>query len=62
MTVPAQHVRTMVGAEVDVETATGTLHGRLLSCTTSSIWLVDGEDDLMVSLIDVQSIHPPAAA
>jgi hypothetical protein len=54
-------VRSLVGFDVDVETAAGVVHGRLLSCTPSTLWLVDGEDDLMVPLAAIESIHPPAA-
>ena len=54
-------VRSLVGFEVDVETAAGILHGTLLSCTQNSLWLVDGDDDLMVPLDLVDAVHPPAA-
>lgn len=54
-------VRSLVGFDVDVETTGGVLHGRLLSCTQTSLWLVDGEHDLMVPLDAVESVHPPAA-
>jgi hypothetical protein len=61
MTMLSTEMRSLVGSDVDVETARGVLHGRLLSCTHSSLWLVDGEDDLMVPLDDVEAVHPPAA-
>jgi hypothetical protein len=57
-----QEVRHMVGSSVTVETGGGALHGRLLSCTARSIWLVDdGEDDVMVPLDEVQTIRTDAA-
>jgi len=59
MTVLSTEVRTLLGAEVDVETEAGTLHGTLLSCTRRSLWLVDGEDDLMVQLDRVNAVHLP---
>jgi hypothetical protein len=62
MTVLTPEVRTLVGTEVDVETAAGTLHGVLLSCTAQSLWLVADENDLMVPLDTVESVHPPHAA
>jgi hypothetical protein len=63
MTVLTTAVRTLVGSRVDVETAAGVLHGTLLSCTTQSLWLVDGQDDdLMVPISSVHSVHPPTAA
>jgi hypothetical protein len=54
-------VKTLVGSEVAVETTTGTVQGRLLSCTTRSLWLVAGEDDVMVLMTTVHSVHPPAS-
>ena len=52
-------VKTFVGSEVAVETSTGVVHGTLLSCTTRSLWLVAGEDDVMVPMTIVHSVHPP---
>jgi hypothetical protein len=59
MTLLATEVRTLVGSEVDVETAAGTVHGMLLSYTAQSLWLVAGEDDLMVPIASVRSVHLP---
>jgi len=53
-------VKTFVGYEVAVETTTGVVQGTLLSCTTRSLWLVTGEDDVMVPMTIVHSVHPPA--
>ena len=50
-------VRTLVGSTVDVETSSGILHGTLLSCSASSLWLVDGEVDLMVPLDAVEAVR-----
>ena len=60
MTLLATEVRTLVGSEVDVETAAGTVHGTLLSYTVQSLWLVAGEDDLMVPIASVRSVHSQA--
>ncbi len=60
MTITAE-VRTLVGAEVDVVTATGVVRGTLVSCTARSLWLVAGEDDLMVPMAAVHSVHAPTA-
>jgi hypothetical protein len=57
MTLLTTEVRTLVGSEVDVETAAGTVHGTLLSYTAQSLWLVAGEDDLMVPISSVRSVH-----
>jgi hypothetical protein len=53
-------VKTLVGSEVAVETTTGVVRGTLLSCTTRSLWLVAGEDDVMVPMTTVNSVRPPA--
>jgi hypothetical protein len=54
-------LRSMVGTPVWVETATRTVHGMLLSCTRSSLWLVDGEEDVVLPLPSVRAVHPGAA-
>jgi hypothetical protein len=61
MTMLTTEVRSLVGFDVAVETAGGVLHGRLLSCTQNSLWLVDGEQDVMVPLEAVEAVRPPAA-
>ena len=55
-------VRHLLGATVTVETGHGDVHGTLLSCSTTSLWLVDdGEDDVMVPLEDVRTVRQDAA-
>ena len=45
-------VRHLLGSTVTVETGRGAVHGTLLSCTSSSLWLVDDtEDDVMVAVV-----------
>lgn len=48
MKVHSLEVRPLLGVTVDVETTGAVYHGTLLSCTSSSLWLVDGDDDLML--------------
>jgi hypothetical protein len=62
MKVHSLEVRSLLGIEVDVETSAGIYHGTLLSCTAKSLWLVDGEDDLMVPLALVHAVHHHTAA
>ncbi|MGH9138471.1 MAG: hypothetical protein ACRD0G_15740 [Acidimicrobiales bacterium] len=51
-----------MGATITVETGQGYVHGMLLSCTASSLWLVDdGEDDVMVPLHEIRAVHQDAA-
>ena len=55
-------VRHLLGSMVTVETDHGAVHGTLLSCTSSSLWLVDDtEDDVMVPLEDVMNVRQDAA-
>ena len=57
MSLLTTEVRTLVGSEVDVETAAGVVHGTLLSCTAQSLWLVSDEADLVVPIASVRSVH-----
>jgi hypothetical protein len=58
----SQELRHLLGATVTVVTGTGDVHGMLLSCSTTSLWLVDdGEADVMVPIGDVQGITSDAA-
>jgi hypothetical protein len=50
-------LRTMVGAEVEAETAGGHLEGTLLSCTARSAWIVAGDEDHVLALPTIHSIH-----
>ena len=57
-----REVRHLLGATVTVETGHGVVHGTLLSCSSTSLWLVDdGEDDVMVPLDDVHDVKQDAA-
>jgi hypothetical protein len=51
-------LRALVGATVTVETASAVVHGTLLSATRQSLWLVDGDADLVVPLPLVRSVAP----
>jgi hypothetical protein len=51
-------LRTLVGSPVTVETSSAVMHGVLWSCTRDSLWLVAGDDDLMVPLPGVRSVTP----
>jgi hypothetical protein len=58
----SRDVRNLLGATVTVETGHGAVHGTLLSCTSSSLWLIDdGEDDVMVPLDEVRDVRRDAA-
>ena len=55
--VTVHEVRTLVGAEVAVETAGGALEGTLLSCTARSAWIVANDVDHVVALPHVRAIR-----
>ncbi len=58
----SQELRHLVGTMVTVHTGNGDLHGTLLSCTRSSLWLVaDGEDDVVVPISEVVTVRRDAA-
>jgi hypothetical protein len=50
-------VRTLIGAEVAVDTAGGALEGTLLSCTARSAWIVVGDVDHVVALPHLTAIR-----
>lgn len=50
-------VRTLIGAEVAADTGAGSLEGTLLSCTTRSAWIVAGDVDHVVALLNLRSIQ-----
>jgi hypothetical protein len=51
-------LRTMVGSEVAVHTASERLEGTLLSCTERSLWVVAGDVDHLVALPRVLAVTP----
>jgi len=52
-------LRHLVGTTVTCHPGHGALPGTLLSCTTRSLWLVDDrEDDVVVPIDEVVTIHP----
>lgn len=50
-------LRTLIGAEVAADTASGALEGTLLSCTARSAWIVAGDVDHVVALPHLHRIH-----
>jgi hypothetical protein len=57
-----REVRHLLGATVTVQTGHGEVHGTLLSCTTTSIWVVDdAESDVVVPLDEVRDVRRDAA-
>ncbi|MGE3621046.1 MAG: hypothetical protein AB7L84_11350 [Acidimicrobiia bacterium] len=51
------HLRALVGSDVALDTSAEHLEGRLLSCTHRSAWLVCGDEDRVIALPEVQSVH-----
>jgi hypothetical protein len=55
--VTLHELRTLIGTEVAVDTASGSLEGTLLSCTARSAWIVAGDVDHVVALPHLRSVH-----
>jgi hypothetical protein len=49
-------IRPFVGSEVTVRTLAGSVRARMLSCTSRSVWLVSGDDDVVLDLTQVLGI------
>ena len=58
---PVAQLKTLVDQLVTVTTGWGEVTGVVLSCTRLSVWLVVGDDDVVVSLGDITALHQPAA-
>lgn len=55
-------LRKLVGVIVTIRTLECEIHGRILSCTLESVWLIDDREvDVIVPLADVRSVVPEAA-
>ncbi len=55
-------LRRSIGRTVDLVTDARTFHGTLLSCSTTSVWLVgDNDTDMIVPLTRVRSVVVEAA-
>ena len=50
-------LRALIGARVWADTATGSLEGTLLACTSRSAWIVVGDVDHVVALPHLRHIH-----
>lgn len=51
-------LRPLVGGEVTADTTAGRVEGTLVSCTSSSAWIVAGDVDHLVALAHLQHIRP----
>jgi hypothetical protein len=48
----------LIGHEIDVDRRDGGhLHGRLLNVTRRSLWLVDGDEDCFVELVEIEDLR-----
>lgn len=61
---PVAQLKSLVDQLVTVTTAHGEVTGVVLSCTRLSVWLIAGDDDVVVALDDITSLqqHPSRAA
>jgi hypothetical protein len=60
-TLHRRDLRPLVGRRVDVVAAGEHVHGVLLSCTASSLWLVEDDQDRIVALASVAAVSALAA-
>lgn len=59
---PAAQLKTLLDQLVTLTTGQGEVTGVVLSCTRLSVWLVAGDDDVVVALDDITSLHPHGTA
>lgn len=57
---PAAQLKTLLDQLVTVTTAGGEVTGVVLSCTRLSVWLVVGDDDVVVARRDITALHQHA--
>jgi hypothetical protein len=57
---PVAQLKTLVDQLVTVTTGQGEVTGVVLSCTRLSVWLVVGDDDVVVARRDITSLHQHA--
>jgi hypothetical protein len=51
-------VRLLIGRDVDVDERDGVRHhGRLLNANRRSLWLLDGDEDHFIPLVDVTDLR-----
>ena len=54
-------LRQLLGQRVAVDTEGGRVTGTLVSCNRSSLWLLNGDQDVLVRLADVRQVLAGAA-
>ena len=58
---PVAQLKAMVDQLVTVTTGEGEVTGVVLSCTRLSVWLVVGDDDVVLALDEITSLQHHAA-
>ncbi len=53
---PAERLRSLTDTDVTITTHEGHFTGSVLSCTRLSVWLVCGDDDVVVALDDIVDV------
>jgi hypothetical protein len=56
---PGQHtIKQLIGHDIDVEHRDGRhLRGRLLNATRRSLWLVDGDEDRFIEIVEIHVLR-----
>jgi hypothetical protein len=51
-------IRRLIGQTIDVERRNGEReHGRLLNVTRRSLWLVDGDEDHFIEIVEIEDLR-----
>jgi len=51
-------IRRLIGHDIDVERRDGHhLRGRLLNATRRSLWLVDGDEDRFIEIVEIEALR-----
>ena len=56
---PGQNtIKQLIGHDIDVERRDGRhLRGRLLNATRRSLWLVDGDEDRFIEIVEIEVLR-----
>jgi hypothetical protein len=54
----AEVIRQYIGREIDIDRRDGGHHrGTLLNATRRSLWLVDGDEDCFIELVEIEDLR-----
>lgn len=53
---PVARLRSLADTDVTVTTQAGQVTGSVLSCTRTSVWLICGDDDVVIAMSDIVDV------